>query len=169
MTHQSFHPHNEKGPGKFSLKHEAARHERSDVNIRAVILFGLGLILAGVVVYFFTSLLFTLFSAREAKLETPPSPLLPVGAIRLPPEPRLQLAPGHPTHPLEEMKQLRASEEAVLNSYGWVDQRAGFVRIPIEEAKRLALQKGFLSNQDGKGEPGLPQVSSSGRTWERRE
>ena len=169
MAHQIHHAHDEQVPGKSPLGDPSGMHEKNDVNIGAVLKFGLGLILAGVVVYAYTNVLFNHFSGREAKLDTPPSPLLPGGEFRLPPEPRLQLAPGHPMAPLEEMKQLRATEEAVLISYGWVDQQAGTVRIPIEDAKRLALQKGFPSNPEGKGEPGTPQVSSSGRTWERRE
>ena len=169
MTRQTQHSHGDQAPGKSPLKDADGRHEKSDVNTGAVLKFGLGLLLAGVGVYFLTNALFTHFNQREARLEVPHSPLLPSGQLRLPPEPRLQLAPGHPMHPLEEMKQLKDAEEAILNSYGWVDQQAGTVRIPIEEAKRLVLQKGFSSNPEGKGEPGIPQVSSSGRTWERRE
>ena len=169
MTYQSPHSHDDPVSGKSPLRDPDGRHEKSDVNTGAVLKFGLGLLLAGVGVYFLTNALFSHFNEREARLEVPRSPLLPGGELRLPPEPRLQLAPGHPMHPLEEMKQLKDAEEAVLNSYGWVDRQAGTVRIPIEEAKRLSLQKGFPSNPEGKGEPGTLQVSSSGRTWERRE
>ena len=169
MTKETHHSHGDQVPGKSSLGGPRGMHEGSEVNTGAVLKFGLGLLLAGVGVYFLANALFIHFNEREARLEAPRSPLLPGGELRLSPEPRLQLAPGHPMHPLEEMKQLRDAEEAVLDSYGWVDQRAGTVRIPIEEAKRLALQKGFPSNPEGKGEPGIPQVSSSGRTWERRE
>ena len=169
MSHQSHHSHREQVPGKSSLRDSHGTHESSEVNTAAVLKFGLGLLLAGAGVYFLANMLFTHFNEREARLEVPLSPLLPGGQFRLPPEPRLQLAPGHPIHPLEEMRQLKDAEEAILTSYGWVDQRTGTVRIPIEEAKRLALQKGFPSNSEGKGEPGIPHISSSGRTWERRE
>lgn len=37
----------------------------------------------------------------------------------------------------------RAREDAELRTYGWVDQNAGIVRIPIERAKELALERGF--------------------------
>ena len=55
----------------------------------------------------------------------------------LPPEPRLQ------TQPLEDLRRLRAEEEAVLTGYGWVDRPKGVVRIPIERAMALVLQKGL--------------------------
>jgi len=34
-------------------------------------------------------------------------------------------------------------EEQTLNSYGWVDQNAGVVHIPIAEAMKLVAQRGL--------------------------
>jgi hypothetical protein len=31
----------------------------------------------------------------------------------------------------------------VLGTYGWVDKNAGLVRIPIEEAMRIAVERGL--------------------------
>ena len=39
----------------------------------------------------------------------------------------------------------RSGEEATLSSYGWVDRNAGIVRIPIERAKELLLERGLPS------------------------
>jgi len=36
-----------------------------------------------------------------------------------------------------------AKENAELTSYGWVDENAQIVRIPIERAKALMLERGF--------------------------
>ncbi|HEU4387604.1 MAG TPA: hypothetical protein VFV34_07390, partial [Blastocatellia bacterium] len=63
-------------------------------------------------------------------------------------EPRLQGVPGHKSLPQADMKDLRQSQEALLSSYGWVDQQAGIARIPIERAKELLLQKGLPSRQE---------------------
>ena len=60
----------------------------------------------------------------------------------MPPEPRLQI------HPREDLQDLRASEDAILNSYGWVDKNAGIVRIPIDEAMKLILQRGLPARQE---------------------
>jgi hypothetical protein len=38
---------------------------------------------------------------------------------------------------------LRAHENEVLTTYGWVDQNAGTLRIPIERAKELLIQRGL--------------------------
>jgi hypothetical protein len=45
------------------------------------------------------------------------------------------------------MKRLRAEEEKTLNSYGWVDEKSGAVRIPIDEAKKRLLEKGIPARQ----------------------
>ena len=37
----------------------------------------------------------------------------------------------------------RRREDASLAGYGWIDQSGGIVRIPIERAKELLLQKGL--------------------------
>jgi hypothetical protein len=38
---------------------------------------------------------------------------------------------------------MRADEDERLNNYGWVDEDAGIVRIPISEAMKLTLQRGL--------------------------
>ncbi len=43
----------------------------------------------------------------------------------------------------EMLRQLRATEDAALNTYGWVDRANGKVHIPIERAMDLLLQRGL--------------------------
>ena len=63
----------------------------------------------------------------------------------MPPEPRLQ------TNPRAGPRAICArSEDEVLDSYGWVDKNAGVVRIPIDEAMKLTLERGLP--RDGAGE-----------------
>ena len=38
----------------------------------------------------------------------------------------------------------------MLDSYGWVDKNAGIVRIPIDEAMKLTLQRGLPTRQEPK-------------------
>jgi hypothetical protein len=42
-----------------------------------------------------------------------------------------------------EINEFRLQEEQTLNSYGWVDQKAGVVRIPIDRAMQLIAQRGL--------------------------
>lgn len=50
--------------------------------------------------------------------------------------PRLQ------TKPADDLARLRAGEDAVLGSYGWVDREHGVARIPIERAMDHLAEKG---------------------------
>jgi hypothetical protein len=38
---------------------------------------------------------------------------------------------------------LRADESSYLHGYGWVDEKGGVARVPIEKAKAMLLQKGI--------------------------
>ncbi len=45
--------------------------------------------------------------------------------------------------PNEALRQLRATEDAALTTYGWVDRKNGIVHIPIDRAMDLILQRGL--------------------------
>ena len=115
-------------------------HETSDVNIRAILGFGLGLIVVGIFIHFAIYLLFMFFTSREARV-APEFPLAVGQEHRLPPEPRLQ------TNPRQDLRDLLKQEDDILGHYGWVDRNAGVVRIPIDEAMKLVVQRGLPSRQ----------------------
>lgn len=50
--------------------------------------------------------------------------------------------------PREALKRLRDREDAALGRYGWVDREAGIVRIPIERAMDLLLERGLPTRPD---------------------
>ena len=39
------------------------------------------------------------------------------------------------------LAELRAKEKAAVTTYGWVDQNAGIVRIPVEEAVKITIKE----------------------------
>ena len=117
-------------------------HEESDVNIRAIFAFGIGLTVAAIFISFIVWVLFQYFEARESRKVTPQFPLAAQQENRLPPEPRLQ------TNPRADLADLRAQEEKVLETYGWVDKNASVVRIPIDEAMKLTVQRGLPARQE---------------------
>jgi hypothetical protein len=136
-----------------------AGHEGSALRIGPVVCFMIGLSVATVIVFLLMTGLFSALASRAGKSEDRPSPLAGERQ-KLPPEPRLQLAPTtaeqlekklppniKEDHPLQEIKRVRAEEDAKLSSYGWVDQKSGVVHIPIDEAKRLLLQKGLATRK----------------------
>ncbi|MBY0278373.1 hypothetical protein K2Z84_23840 [Candidatus Binatia bacterium] len=67
----------------------------------------------------------------------PPSPLAASYGRTEPPAPRLQVDPAL------DIYDHRKAEQQVLTSYGWVDQKSGVVRIPIERAMGLLVERGI--------------------------
>ena len=98
------------------------RHETSDVNIRAILGFGLGLIVVAVFIHVTVWLLFMFFEGRETHRVAAEFPLAVGQENRQPPEPRLQI------HPREDLRDLRQQEDDILGSYGWVNKESGEVR-----------------------------------------
>jgi hypothetical protein len=119
-------------------------HEQSDVNIRAIFGFGAALIVVAAVVHLLIYVLFGYFNARENAKVPAEYPLAATEEQRQPPEPRLQ------TDPRQDLADLRAKEDDALGSYGWVDKNAGIVRIPIETAVKLTLERGLPSRTEPK-------------------
>jgi hypothetical protein len=155
-----------------------AGHESSgDVDFGAVIKFGIGLAVLGIVASLLLIWFLRALEGASMKRQLPPSPLAGEQS-HLPPEPRLQGAPGTATElkdPDLELKGIREKEEAELNSFGWIDEKAGAVRLPIDLAKQKVLEKQGPSAASGEGKntkvPGieLPTYASAGREVERRE
>jgi hypothetical protein len=119
-------------------KHNAAPgHEASEVNVRAISSFGVGLFLGVIVAAFLMWFLFDQLVKRDAAHETPPEPMEAANPKKEPPEPRLQVTP-----PID-LQKFRAAEEEKLNSYGWVDPEKGVVRIPVSRALDLVAKDGL--------------------------
>jgi hypothetical protein len=129
-------------PAGGSTDNVEVHHEESDVNIRAIFGFGAALVVVAAVVHLLIFVLFGFFNTREGLSGPAEYPLAAAQEDRLPPEPRLQ------TNPREDLNELRAKEDQILESYGWVDRNAGVVRIPIEVAMRLTLERGLPSRQE---------------------
>ena len=49
--------------------------------------------------------------------------------------------PPNTSTPIVDMQEMRANEEQLLNNPGWVDKQKGIVRLPIEVAKQIAVQR----------------------------
>ncbi|HJZ80696.1 MAG TPA: hypothetical protein VKD91_10130 [Pyrinomonadaceae bacterium] len=140
------------------VEHPIHAHEESDVSTAGIIKFGVALMVSTVVVCLLVWGLFAIFNSQAAKTETPAPPLY--RGDRLPPEPRLQGMPGHQSFPSEDIKEFRAKENAGLNSYGWVNQQAGVIHIPIEEAKKLIVTRGLTA---------LPANAAQGKKPEKKQ
>lgn len=111
------------------------RYERRDVNVRTLL--KIGVVLVVVIAVVMVAMRWT-FDAYEKAQPLGPmvSPLVKTEQV-VPPSPQLQ------AHPEEDLQTYCTAEEQKLDTYGWVDQQAGVVRLPIDRAMTLLLQRGL--------------------------
>jgi hypothetical protein len=150
MADSTRHPHYDDA----DVINAGTRHEESDVNVRGLIVFVIVFIIFAVVTHLALWLLFKIY-VNIGKGATANAPLSSVAAppnMNVPDLPRLQPFPTkiingetnapYTSTPETDMLQMAARQNAALNTYSWVDKQHGIVRIPIEQAKQLALTNG---------------------------
>jgi hypothetical protein len=119
-------------------------HEESDVNVGAIIRYGIVLFAVAVVVHVFLWWLLGVYERQNERAQTQAFPMAAGQGDRLPPAPRLQ------DNPQQELQELRAQQKALLEGYAWVNKETGVVRIPIEEAMRMVVERGLPSREAAK-------------------
>jgi hypothetical protein len=130
-------------------------YEHRDIRVADVVYFLIGLALALAVVYFITKGVFWYLDNRYETEQPPVSPLVsaaPSDTRRIPPQfgnnYERYLQQDFPAPQLEinertELNDIRLREEDTLSTYGWVDQKSGVVRIPIDRAMDLLVERGL--------------------------
>ena len=116
-------------------------HETGDVNVWAIGKFALVLVC---VIAISLGLLVGLFKYFQTRDQANPTAVR-VNPTELFPEPRLQRAP------IPDLRAVRAGEDTILNSYGWVDPQKSVVRVPIDVAIDLLAKKGLPSRPPESG------------------
>jgi hypothetical protein len=116
-------------------KSSDAGHELTDLSPKKIALFAITLAAIILVVFLVAYALFSYLDNVWSKNQVALSPL---SFTREPtPEPHLLVRPGN------DLKTMRADEDLILNSYGWVDKEKGVVRIPIDRAIEIIAQRGL--------------------------
>ena len=118
-------------------------YEVRDVNLRILIWSVIALIVVVVVISVGVGLLYGLLNANQTAHSAPPPPLLEESQ-GLPPAPLLERDPE------KDWRQMKNEQDKFLNSYGWVDKKAGVVHIPIERAVELTLERGLPTQPQSK-------------------
>jgi hypothetical protein len=142
------------------LHNEDVAHEHSDVNIRAILLFGIGMAVVTAISAAVVAGAFVLFERQAAANDPRLSPLagkptqMPATTTGSPffggaPQPQLL------TNEPGLLQRQRQREAQVLGGYDWVDQRAGVARLPIDAAKKLILERGLPARADQVPDPRL--------------
>ncbi|HXH41681.1 MAG TPA: hypothetical protein VNN08_23860 [Thermoanaerobaculia bacterium] len=128
-------------------------HEKSDVNVRAL---GWAVVILVVFAALTHLVLYLQFHAYARYFRKDASQPLTMMAppSNVPATPRLQpfpanALPPYASTPVTDMNEMRAAEDQALNTPGWVDQKKGVVRLPIEVAKQLVVQRGLPVVKEG--------------------
>jgi hypothetical protein len=180
--------HKTETPDVSHIRNVEVEHETSDINVRAVLVFVAVLTITTAAVSVGMLFLFKYFDAQEAKQEPKRGPMaLTSKEEQLPPEPRLQAAPGFEIElpgGRKEVLQLKApqAEYQVLKRY-WdqalkgelKDQSGNPIGIPIDQAMQQVVSGEGLPTR-AKTAPSkledyaisLPTAASSGREIEKR-
>jgi hypothetical protein len=145
------------------LHNEDVAHEHSDINVRAIILFLVGMTAVGVVAAAAMWGVFVVLEKQAAKNDPPQSPLampaaeMPKTTTGSPTFGNAQQGPKLLTNEPAALADHRAHARKTLETGEWVDQAAGIGRIPIAEAKKALLQKGLATRA---GDPVDPRLGT---------
>ncbi|HEX6824280.1 MAG TPA: hypothetical protein VF123_19630 [Candidatus Sulfotelmatobacter sp.] len=136
-------------------------YERRDIGVAGILYFLLGLLVAGGIAHFIVQGVYHYLDNRYETRQPRVSPLIrniPSDTRRIPPQYngdyQKYLQDQFPAPQLEinertELNDIRRREEDTLSTYGWVDQNAGTVHIPIDRAMDLLAQQGLPVRQSG--------------------
>ena len=134
-------------------------YETRDANTSGVLLF---IALLATTVVLVLLLAWGLFRHYSVSINNSPPDSPFTGVREVPSAPRLQVTPR------EDLQRILADQQSKLETYGWEDRQAGTVRIPIERAMDLLVQKGLpvatpgssgQSRDNSAGNPGSPNAS----------
>lgn len=176
-------------PDVAHIENVDVSHEKSDVDVRSIMLFAGGLLVFGIIVHILMSLMFSYMEKRATKEAPPQRHMALTEKERMPPEPRLQAAPGFGVSLGEgkppvslELREPQAEYNELSKIWkddldGKPDPRTGLVSMPIEEAKRKIISDGQLhSRPQAEGQQqidvqgmDIPSYQSSGRMTEKRD
>jgi hypothetical protein len=154
------------------MHNEGVAHERSDIDIRAIVASILALFTICVTVVLLMGGLFKLLDYRAAQDDPPVSPVARPASVMprtTADAPTFGTAAGPRllTNEPVALERQRETERQVLQGYAWTNQAAGVARIPIDEAKKLIAARGLPPPDGAQPEAGTWQPargeSSSGR------
>src|SRR4051812_31367657 len=141
-------------------------YESSDANVRAIYTFGVWLAVLGLVCALATygGLRYLEHrAANEDKTRMAENPMVPEARMTMPP---IKAAHEFPTPRLQvndtaEMKEEIQDETGKLTHYQWVDENQGVVRIPIDKAMQLVLQRGLPARAAGENAVAAPAAAGA--------
>lgn len=148
---------------------ENGGYERRDIGVAGVLYFLAGLALGVLLVYLIADGFYSYLEKRSDVQQTPVSPLVtnaPADTRKLSSDYKDYLKQNFPSPQLEvdergQLDKIRIDEAETLSRYDWVDQKAGTVRIPIDRAMDLIVQRGLPVRSQSPAEASASQPSKT--------
>jgi hypothetical protein len=113
-----------------------ARHERRDIRVGTVA--WVGIVLLGLLAVIGHVVPWIAFKLMEEQPPPEGAAASPLEGFQLPPPPpRLQ------ANPQADLARMRSEAEERLRSFGWADRPNGVVRMPIDRAMDLIVERGL--------------------------
>lgn len=117
-------------------------HEPTDANVTGLFIFGGALLVCLVLTLAGIAAAFKGFAYYRSRRQTAPTSL-----VRADPDytgPLLQV------HPEADLRRMQAGNRDSLDTYAWIDQPSGTVRLPIDRAMDLIAERGLPPVSPGK-------------------
>ena len=163
MAHDKHSEHKHEHHDAKDIRNPGGAHEHSDINVRAVFGFLITLTVVAIVIQLGLWGMFRYLKGSYTALDPEPNPML--SGVRQPPQhdpirdfpqPRLQ------KDPVQDVDKLRVAEDKLLHDPpAWVDEKAGVVRIPIEQAMQLTLARGLPTRMNSPPANAVPAATKT--------
>jgi hypothetical protein len=138
-------PHS-KHPSGALPEHDTVAFETRDVKARTIYVYLAVLAVAVILSYLVCVWVLRATTSMAQEGDTPPPPVraeMGKDYSTMPPEPRLQGVPGHPSDPQQDLRDKLAADRAENEKAGWIDQNTGVAQIPVKDAMKLIVDKGL--------------------------
>jgi len=149
-------------PNQHMTSHDGYEHE--DLSSSGPFYFMVGLALVGIVIYLIVFGIYRFLDSYERAHQPPLSPMATPEAdtrtvtheeTQTFPQPRLE------ENERTELRQFIEDQDRKLATYDWVDKDRGTVRIPIDRAMELIVQRGLPVHPEGAASAQSPAAQTS--------
>jgi hypothetical protein len=123
--------------------HQDVSFEPRDVRVSPILKFLFWLGVTIVLSYVLTVGIYAGLTHFWAENYAKPLPTRLAAGPEVPPEPRLQGMPGHLADAQQDLRDKLKADAEANDKLGWIDQKAGIVRIPVSDVMQLIVEKGL--------------------------
>jgi hypothetical protein len=135
--------HNTGQTGDQPPTNEDVAFESSDINTRTILAYLFYLAVSVAAAFLISVFVFRSLTKMAADSDTPMAPVHRGIGPTVPSGPPLQGVPYSPDDPQLDLRNKREADQAAIDKYDWVDKQAGIAQIPVDEAMKIIVTKGF--------------------------